>query len=64
MSDVATAGAGAPATGARRIRWRALLTWALVILIIGAAANLLGWDLRGWFKDVWDTLTSIVSDSA
>lgn len=28
-------------------------------MAIGAAAYLLGWDLRGWFSDLWDTLTSI-----
>ena len=27
--------------------------------MIGAAANLLGWDIRGWFSDLWDTITEI-----
>ena len=27
--------------------------------MIGAAANLLGWDIRGWFSDLWDTMTGI-----
>jgi uncharacterized membrane protein YbhN (UPF0104 family) len=32
---------------------------ALVIVAVGALANLLGWDIRGWFSDVWDTITTI-----
>jgi uncharacterized membrane protein YbhN (UPF0104 family) len=39
--------------------WRRLLTWAVLLIVGGALANLLGWDLRGWFSDLWDTLTSI-----
>jgi uncharacterized membrane protein YbhN (UPF0104 family) len=29
------------------------------VVVIGAAANLLGWDLRDWFGDLWDTITGI-----
>ena len=43
----------------RRIRWKRLLVIALIIVVIGAFANLVGWDLRGWFKDLWDTLSTI-----
>jgi uncharacterized membrane protein YbhN (UPF0104 family) len=43
----------------RRFRWRRLLTGAAVIIVIGAAANMLGWDIRGWLSDVWDTITEI-----
>ena len=43
----------------RRPLWKRLLVGALVIVVIGAFANLLGWDLRGWFHDVWKTITSI-----
>jgi uncharacterized membrane protein YbhN (UPF0104 family) len=52
----------APAVGSetkKRFRWQRLLVGALVIVVIGAAANLLGWDIRGWFKDLWDTITTI-----
>ena len=31
----------------------------MLIVVIGAAANLLGWDIRGWFSDLWDTLNDI-----
>ncbi len=43
----------------RRIHPRRILIGALVIVVIGAAATLAGWDIVGWFKDIWDTLTSI-----
>jgi uncharacterized membrane protein YbhN (UPF0104 family) len=43
----------------RRFRWRRLLTGAAVVIVIGAAANMLGWDIRSWLSDVWDTITEI-----
>src|SRR5438094_3654198 len=43
----------------RHVRWRRLLIGGLVILVIGAAADLLGWDIRGWLDEVWDTITGI-----
>jgi uncharacterized membrane protein YbhN (UPF0104 family) len=52
----------APATGAepkRRFRVKRLLVGALAILVIGAFANLVGWDLRGWFSNLWDTISTI-----
>ena len=48
----------APAAG-RRFHWMRWLVIALVILVIGAIANLCGWDLKGWFEQLWDTMTSI-----
>jgi uncharacterized membrane protein YbhN (UPF0104 family) len=53
------AGDAAQPAKARRPLWRRLLWWALLVIVIGAAANLLGWDLKGWFHDLWKTLTSI-----
>ena len=38
---------------------RSLLVSLLVIVMIGAAATLFGWDLVGWLEDVWDTITTI-----
>jgi uncharacterized membrane protein YbhN (UPF0104 family) len=50
----------APAPAARsRPLWYRLLLWAVIVFVIAAAANLLGWDLRGWFHDLWKTMTSI-----
>jgi uncharacterized membrane protein YbhN (UPF0104 family) len=43
----------------RRFRPRRLVVGALVIVVIGAAANMFGWDVRGWFSNLWDTLSSI-----
>jgi len=54
---MATEQAVAPAHG--RIHPRRLLIFALVIVVIGAAAVLFGWDISGWFKHVWKTITSI-----
>jgi uncharacterized membrane protein YbhN (UPF0104 family) len=42
-----------------RFHWRRVLTGAAIVIVIGAAANLLGWDIRGWLSDVWDTLADI-----
>jgi uncharacterized membrane protein YbhN (UPF0104 family) len=43
----------------RRFHPRRLLIGALVIVVIGAAATLAGWDVAGWFKSLWHTMTSI-----
>jgi uncharacterized membrane protein YbhN (UPF0104 family) len=56
---VAIAAPAATVSPKRRFRSRRILVGALVVVVIGAAANLLGWDLRGWFSDVWDTISSI-----
>ena len=49
----------APAVPKRRFRLKRVLVGALVILVIGAFANLVGWDLRGWFSSLWDTISEI-----
>jgi len=54
-----TAATAVPAPEKRRPRLKRILVGALIIVVIGAAANLLGWDLRGWFSDLWDTITGI-----
>ncbi len=54
--------ATAAAPASKRFHWRRWLIFALVILLIGALANLLGWDIRGWFKELWDTLTTISAE--
>ena len=48
-----------PVTEKRRFNIRRLLLFILIVLVIGAAASLLGWDLRGWFSNLWDTISSI-----
>src|SRR5690349_24804318 len=36
-----------------------MLLWAVIVFVIVAAANLLGWDIRGWFHQLWKTITTI-----
>jgi hypothetical protein len=49
----------APPVAKKRPLWLRLVMYALIVVVIGAAANLLGWDIRGWFHSLWNTLTSI-----
>ena len=56
---MSVAAPAAAATPKRRFRLKRLLVGALAILVIGAFANLVGWDLRGWFSDLWDTISGI-----
>src|SRR3954452_17383439 len=55
--SIAAPAAGAPAK--RGFRLRRVLIGALVVVVIGALADLLGWDITGWFSDLWDTMTTI-----
>ena len=56
-----TAAQEAPAPVKERARplWRRMVVWALIVFVIAAAADLLGWNIRGWFESLWDTLTTI-----
>jgi uncharacterized membrane protein YbhN (UPF0104 family) len=49
----------ATATSNGHVAWKRLLIGAVVLVVIAAAANLLGWDIRGWLNEVWDTITGI-----
>jgi uncharacterized membrane protein YbhN (UPF0104 family) len=42
-----------------RFDFKRILVYALAVVVVGAALNLLGWDLRGWFNELWDTMTDI-----
>jgi uncharacterized membrane protein YbhN (UPF0104 family) len=55
----ATAATAAAPDTQRRFRWKRLLVGALVLAVAGALANLLGWDIRGWFEQLWDTINDI-----
>jgi uncharacterized membrane protein YbhN (UPF0104 family) len=57
MTVAAPAAATAPAW--RRIHLHRILVGALVLVVAGAAAYLLGWDIGGWFSDLWDTMNDI-----
>ena len=54
-----TAAPAVPAPEKASSRLKRIVVWVLIVLVIGALANLLGWDIRGWFSDVWDTITQI-----
>jgi uncharacterized membrane protein YbhN (UPF0104 family) len=58
MTVSQTQAAPAPATSGR-VNLRRLLIWAVLIVVIGAAADLLGWNIRDWFSNLWDTLSTI-----
>jgi uncharacterized membrane protein YbhN (UPF0104 family) len=56
MTGVAVAGGHEPPTGHPVRRIVLILAW----LVAGAAfANLVGWDIRGWCEQLWDTITGI-----
>jgi len=52
---MSTAEATIPTESKKRPAWERLLALGVLILVIGAAANLLGWDIKGWFDELWDT---------
>jgi uncharacterized membrane protein YbhN (UPF0104 family) len=54
---MATQQALAPAP--RRVHLRRIAIIALVVIVIGAAATLFGWNISGWLKHVWNTFTTI-----
>jgi uncharacterized membrane protein YbhN (UPF0104 family) len=47
------------AAGRGRLHLRGIAIGALVVVVIGAAATLMGWDIAGWCKHIWHTVTSI-----
>jgi uncharacterized membrane protein YbhN (UPF0104 family) len=55
--------ASGPTAVVKRVHWKRLLVWGLVIVVIGAFARLLGWNISGWLGDVWDTITGISAAS-
>jgi uncharacterized membrane protein YbhN (UPF0104 family) len=57
-----TVAAPAEEAGARRFRWKRVLIVTISIVVVALLAWLLGWDLRGWFSDLWDTITSISAE--
>ena len=55
---MSTADVTAGATRAKN-RIRTIVIWVVVLIVFAALADLLGWDIRGWLKSVWDTMTGI-----
>jgi len=48
----------APAPRARP-RWKRLVIYGVAIAILWVAVDLLGWDVRSWFDQLWQEMTSI-----
>ncbi len=48
-----------PSVRIGRVNLKPLLIGGLVILVIGAAATLFGWDVVDWLEEVWETITTI-----
>jgi uncharacterized membrane protein YbhN (UPF0104 family) len=56
----ASAPESSPARGLnQRLHLHRLLIIALIVVVIGAAATLFGWDISGWLKHLWDAVTAI-----
>jgi uncharacterized membrane protein YbhN (UPF0104 family) len=43
----------------RHVHWVRCLVGVVAIVVIGAVANLVGWDIAGWFEHLWDTMSEI-----
>jgi uncharacterized membrane protein YbhN (UPF0104 family) len=57
---MATVGTDGAASGrAAGHPFRRIVSILAFIVVAGAFANLVGWDIRGWFQSLWDTLTTI-----
>jgi len=41
---------------------RRILSIVAFVVVAGAFAVLLGWDIRGWFERLWDTMTTISAE--
>jgi uncharacterized membrane protein YbhN (UPF0104 family) len=52
-----------PGATPARSRVRTIVVWIVVLLVIGALAEMLGWNIRGWLDEVWDTMTTISTAS-
>ena len=56
VTGVAAAAAAPPE---KHFNLRRILIWLAVVLAIGTVSYLLGWDIRGWFSELWDALTEV-----
>jgi len=51
-------GAVAPSKPPRPL-WARILIWIVSLAVAGAFAHLVGWDIRGWFHELWQTVKTI-----
>jgi uncharacterized membrane protein YbhN (UPF0104 family) len=45
-----------------RVQVRRIAICALVLVVMGAAATLFGWEIGSWFERLWNTVTSIPAE--
>jgi uncharacterized membrane protein YbhN (UPF0104 family) len=56
---IASAEAGASESPKRHVRLGRIAVGALALVVAGALAELLGWDIASWFRQLWDTISAI-----
>jgi uncharacterized membrane protein YbhN (UPF0104 family) len=44
---------------ARKVHWKHRAAFVLALLVAGAVASLLGWDIPGWFEHLWNVISGI-----
>lgn len=52
-------GSTATAPRAGKPAVKRILIGALVLVVLGAAATLFGWDIEAWFRHIWNTVTGL-----
>ena len=43
----------------KQFHLKRLVIWFVSLVVFGVVAYLLGWDIRSWFSQLWDTLTKV-----
>jgi uncharacterized membrane protein YbhN (UPF0104 family) len=51
--------AAAAAPPQKQFHLKRLVIWFVSLVVFGVVAYLLGWDIRSWFSQLWDTLTQV-----
>ena len=46
-----------PESGKRHFRFKRVLLVTVSIVAVAGVSALLGWDIRGWFRELWDTIS-------
>jgi uncharacterized membrane protein YbhN (UPF0104 family) len=56
--ELVSASEAAPSSRPRPL-WMRILIWIVSLAVAGAFAHLVGWDIRGWFHSLWETVKTI-----
>jgi uncharacterized membrane protein YbhN (UPF0104 family) len=54
-----TEAVAAAAPPQKQFHLKRLVIWFVSLVVFGVVAYLLGWDIRSWFSQLWDTLTEV-----